>query len=65
MARKICKAGVVGSFSYVVLDQEGSAVASIRNNYNEIITQHLDVDMASEWTERKLRELIGRQYEAD
>lgn len=65
MARKVCTAGAVGSISFIVLDQEGSAIASIRADEDEIITHHTDIDTATNWTERKVLELIGKQYEAD
>ncbi|MDE1829269.1 MAG: hypothetical protein KGI25_02990 [Thaumarchaeota archaeon] len=65
MARKVCAAGVMGSFSFIVLDEGSNAVSLIRDEYNEIVTHHLNIDQASEWTERKLRELIGKMYEAD
>ncbi len=67
MARKICTAGVVGSYSFMVLDQDrsGDVVSVIKGEYDEILTRHPDVNIATEWTERKLRELIGKRYEAD
>lgn len=65
MARKICTAGVVGSISFMILDGDGSAVSFVRadEDEEEIITRHTDIDVASEWTERKVRELIGKRYE--
>jgi hypothetical protein len=66
MARKICTAGVMGSFSFMILNQDGgSAISRIRDEYDEIVTQHTDLDNAEQWTERKLRELNGKRYEAD
>lgn len=65
MARKVCTAGVIGSVSFIVLDHDGSAVSSIRNDSSEIVTQHLDIDQATEWTERKVMEIVGKRYEAD
>lgn len=65
MARKVCTAGVVGSISFLVLDHEGNAVSCIRAEDNEIVTRHSDIDVATDWTERKVIELIGKRYEAD
>ncbi len=64
MGRKICTTGVVGSISFMVLDQEkNGVVSSIKNDEEEIVAQHTDVEQATQWTERKLRELIGKRYE--
>lgn len=64
MGRKICTAGVVGSISFMVLDQERhGVVASIREDSEEITARYDDLDQATEWAERKIRELIGKRYE--
>lgn len=65
MARKICTAGVVGSISFIVLDQQGEAVSAIHDDGDEIITRHVDIDDATHWAERKVIELIGKKYEDD
>ena len=65
MARKVCTAGVVGSFSYLILEQEGTVVSAIRDENKEIVTSHVDREFATKWTERKLRELVGKKYETD
>lgn len=64
MGRKICTAGVVGSISFMVLDQDkNGVVSSIRDDNEEIVARHADVEQATQWTERTLKELIGRRYE--
>lgn len=64
MARKICTAGAIGSISFMVLDTErNGVVASIRNDSEEITARYDDVDQATNWAERKIRELIGKRYE--
>lgn len=66
MARKICTAGVMGSFSFMILKEDGGdAISKIRDDYDEIVTRHADLDYAEQWTERKLRELNGKRYEVD
>ncbi len=66
MARKICTAGVVGPFSFMVLENDVDSVTSaIRGERSEIVTHHTGREIAEQWTERKLRELIGIRYEAD
>lgn len=63
MARKICTAGVVGSFSFMVFEYDKGVISCIRNEHDEITTEHIEIDFATQWTERRLRELIGKQYE--
>ena len=63
MARKICTAGVVGSYSFVVLAHKDGAESSIRNDCDEITARHDDFDFATQWTDGMLRDLIGKQYE--
>jgi len=63
MSRKVCTAGVVGSYSFMVLDASDTAVAMIRGEDREIVTRHTGVEQAEQWTQRKLRELTGREYE--
>lgn len=65
MAQKICTAGVVGSLSFVVLKQDTGVISSIRYEENEILTYHDDINQATEWTDRKLIHMIGKQYETD
>lgn len=64
MGRKVCTVGVVGSISFMVLDQDkNGVVSSIRDQNEEIITHHIDIEQATQWTERTLKDLIGRRYE--
>lgn len=66
MARKICTAGVVGEYSFMVLnDGDSTAVARVRSADGEFVTRHIDVNHGTEWAERKIKELNGKVYEAD
>jgi hypothetical protein len=59
MTKKICSAGVVRLVSYIILDSDRGVIARIKDQNTEITTHHVDVDCASEWTERRLRALTN------
>lgn len=65
MTKKICRAGVVGPFSFLIVDTDrGAVVASIRAQQEESVKTYIDMDIAERFTERELSSLIGRRYEA-
>lgn len=64
-SRKLCTAGVRGQYSYVILDNNDSAVAVVHEDERDLVTTHLNMDGAERWVDKHLTTLIGRKYEID
>lgn len=66
MARKVCTAGAVGSFSFLILEDQNAAIASIRSRTSkELVSRHVDIKHATNWVDRLVREMNGKRYEID
>lgn len=65
MARKLCTAGVRGPYSYLILDNNDGAVATLHNEIEDVVTTHVDMELAEKWIDNQLQALTGRKYETD
>ena len=64
MTNTICSAGSIGiNTSYVIVKAEHEVIAALKNNDNEIITYHTDMNIACRWTEKQIQRLRNKQYE--
>jgi hypothetical protein len=62
---KLCTAGVRGPYSYVILNNVSDVVVAVKEDDREIITTHLDMDVAERWVDKHLDSLVERNYEVD
>lgn len=66
MARKVCTAGVVGSYSYLIMDVGSEIIATIHEDEEELKkARHLEMEFAETWTNKQLQTLVGIRYETD
>ncbi len=66
MSRKICTAGVRGSYSYIVMDGGKEVIAEIHDDESQIAsTTFSEMEMAEKWTERYLINLDRNKDEID
>ena len=67
MSRKVCAAGVVGPYSYIILNTEDGVISSIDDKWrNEhVSTTHVDMTVAEHWVDRFLTTHIGKDHEVN
>lgn len=65
MARTICCAGVVKSVSYLIMPTSEGVVASVKSPEREIITKHTEMEIARNWLDKRLDELLRINYETE
>jgi len=67
MARKVCTAGVVGLYSYLIMDTGNEAISMIKDRVSEEekVVGHPDMQYAEQWTDKQLITLNGLRYETD
>lgn len=65
MTRKLCTAGVRGPYSYVILDSSDVVVADLHTDHKNIVTTHMDMDIAEKWVDNQIQYLLGNRYETD
>jgi hypothetical protein len=66
MSKRLCTAGVRGSYSYVIVNNTDVVVARVHNEDDEdVIATHIDMEVAEKWVDTQLQTLLGRNYETD
>ena len=66
MSKVICKAGVVGPYSFVIVGTDPSdVVASIYDQDKEKTQRYISMDFAEKCIDKELTTLIGNLYEVE
>ena len=68
MSKKICTAGVVGSYSYLIVEKaDHEVIAQLwdRETREEVMQRHIEMDTAEKWMDQYLQKVNVRDYEVD
>ena len=66
MSKKICSAGVVGPYSYLIIDTDhGDVVGSIKEQQSETVKTFTDMNAAEASIINELQRKTGLQYEVE
>lgn len=66
MSKKVCTAGVQGSYSYIVVDSGSEVVAEIHDDESQIAsTTFPEMEIAEKWTDKYLTQLVRINDEID
>jgi hypothetical protein len=68
VSKRVCTSGVVGSYSYLIVDGGRAVVAEIRDWDRQVdleTTTFPEMETALKWTDRYLNDLVRNEDEID
>lgn len=65
MSKKICTAGTIGSFSFVIIDNEHDVIGAVKDQFVERIKTYTDMKSAETSISKEINNLIGKMYETE